>query len=436
MMDIKTMKATLDQLELERGIPKEKIIDAIEQAIAAAYKKDYGKRGQIVRAHINMDTGQAEVYQVKVVVDPEKVRLPDEEKEEGKATEAEPPKTRARKTAEKEMAGKEKEEPTAEGAEEELPRFNPEHHILLDEARKIKKGAHPDDEIVFPLEAKDDYGRIAAQTAKQVIIQRIREAERESVLRDFGDKKGEIVSGTVQRIERGNIFIDLGRAVGFLPSNEQIPSEHYRQGEQVRSYLSLVEDTPRGITLKLSRIHPKFIEALFALEVPEIASGVVEIKAIAREAGSRTKIAVFSNDDHIDPVGACVGPKGVRVSTVISELHGEKIDIIEWSDDPATFIARSLSPATVTEVTIESETLRQAKAGVNEAELSLAIGKGGQNVRLAAKLTGWKLDIRSISGDALSDAETEAEKKDGAEEITPAAKEKKKREKTEKESGE
>lgn len=425
MMDIKTMKATLDQLELERGIPKEKIIDAIEQAIAAAYKKDYGKRGQIVRAHINLDTGQAEVYQVKVVVDPEKVRMPDEEKEGGEAPEAEAPKTRARKTAEKEKA--EKEEPVAEGAEEELPRFNPEHHILLDEARKIKKGAHPDDEIVFPLEAKDDYGRIAAQTAKQVIIQRIREAERESVLRDFGDKKGEIVSGTVQRIERGNIFIDLGRAIGFLPSNEQIPSEHYRQGEQVRSYLSLVEDTPRGITLKLSRIHPKFIEALFALEVPEIASGVVEIKAIAREAGSRTKIAVFSNDDHIDPVGACVGPKGVRVSTVISELHGEKIDIIEWSGDPATFIARSLSPATVTEVTIESETLRQAKANVNEAELSLAIGKGGQNVRLAAKLTGWKLDIRSIGGEAPSDAEAEAEGKNGAEET---------REKKEKESEE
>lgn len=432
MMDIKTMKATLDQLELERGIPKEKIIDAIEQAIAAAYKKDYGKRGQIVRARINMDTGQAEVYQVKVVVDPEKVRMPDEEKEAGEIAEAEAPKTRARKTAEKERAEKEE---LAEG-EEELPRFNPEHHILLDEARKIKKGALPDEEIVFPLEAKDDYGRIAAQTAKQVIIQRIREAERESVLRDFGDKKGEIVSGTVQRVERGNMFIDLGRAIGFLPFNEQIPSEHYRQGEQVRSYLSLVEDTPRGITLKLSRIHPKFIEALFALEVPEIASGVVEIKAIAREAGSRTKIAVFSNDDHIDPVGACVGPKGVRVSTVISELHGEKIDIIEWSEDQATFIARSLSPAEVTDVVIESETLRKARASVHEGELSLAIGKGGQNVRLAAKLTGWKLDIRSIGGEALPDSETKADEKTGEEEPAPAVKEKKTREKKKKESEE
>ena len=419
-MDIKTMKATLDQLELERGIPKEKIIDAIEQAIAAAYKKDYGKRGQIVRAHINMDTGQAEVYQVKVVVDPEKVRMPDEEKKAEESAEVETSKTRARKTSEKEKAEKEE---LAEGAEEQLPRFNPEHHILLDEARKIKKGASPDDEIVFPLEAKDDYGRIAAQTAKQVIIQRIREAERESVLHDFGDKKGEIVNGTIQRIERGNIFVDLGRAIGFLPFNEQIPSEHYRQGEQMRSYLSLVEDTPRGITLKLSRIHPKFIEALFALEVPEIASGVVEIKAIAREAGSRTKIAVFSHDDHIDPVGACVGPKGVRVSTVISELHGEKIDIIEWSEDPATFIARALSPATVTDVVIESETLRQAKASVNEDQLSLAIGKGGQNVRLAAKLTGWKLDIRSMGAETLSETtddienkEEETKKKDGKEE--------------------
>ncbi|MBI2046009.1 MAG: transcription termination/antitermination protein NusA [Parcubacteria group bacterium] len=420
MMDIKTIKATLEQLELERGIPKEKIIDAIEQAIAAAYKKDYGKRGQIVRAHLNMDTGQAEVYQVKTAVDPEKVRMPDEEKETDERAETETPKTRARKTAEKEKA-EEKENID----EEEIIRFNPEHHILLDEARKIKKGVSAGDEIVFPLEAKDDYGRIAAQTAKQVIIQRIREAERESVLRDFGDKKGEIASGTVQRIERGNIFVDLGRAIGFLPFNEQISSEHYRQGEQIRSYLSLVEDTPRGITLKLSRIHPKFIEALFALEVPEIASGVVEIKAIAREAGSRSKIAVFSHDSHIDPVGACVGPKGVRVSTVISELHGEKIDIIEWSEDTATFIARALSPATVTDVAIVNETLRQAKATVHEDELSLAIGKGGQNVRLAAKLTGWKLDIRSIGGSGEIISEAEANEKSDETEINGNAEEKK-----------
>jgi N utilization substance protein A len=403
MMDIKTMKATLDQLLLERGIPKEKIIDAIEQAIAAAYKKDYGKRGQIVRAKLNLDTGQTEVYQVKTVVDPEKVRMPDEEKDINESSE-----TVSVKTSERE-----KSEGTENITEEDLVRFNPEHHILLDEARKIKKEVSVNDEVVFPLEAKDDYGRIAAQTAKQVIIQRIREAERESVLRDFGDKKGEIVSGTVQRIERGNIFVDLGRAVGFLAYNEQIPSEHYRQGEQVRSYLSLVEDTPRGITLKLSRIHPKFIEALFALEVPEIESGVVEIKAIAREAGSRSKIAVFSHDDHIDPVGACVGPKGVRVSTVISELHGEKLDIIEWSEDSVTFIARALSPATVTDVVIVSEELRQAKATVNEEELSLAIGKGGQNVRLAAKLTGWKLDIQSIGEGPVS--ETADETKEDAE---------------------
>jgi len=371
MIDLKSTKATLDQLEAEKGLPREKIIDAIEQALAAAYKKDYGKKGQIVRAKFNLDTGQTEFFQVKVVVDPEKVRLPDEEEGLGDLPEQD------------------------ESEEETLIRFNPEHHILLDEARKIKKDAEPDEEIIFPLEHKDDYGRIAAQTAKQVIIQRIREAEKDSVMKDFGGKKGEIVSGTVQRIERRNIYIDLGRATGLLAYNEQISGEHYKQGERIRAYLYAVEDTPKGVFLKLSRSHPKFIEELFKIEAPEVANGVVEIKSIAREAGSRSKIAVYSHDEHIDPVGSCVGPKGVRVSTIMSELGGEKIDIIEWSEDPERFISGALSPANVVSVEILDAEAKKAKIEVLPDQLSLAIGKGGQNVRLAAKLTNWKLDIRS-----------------------------------------
>jgi N utilization substance protein A len=292
--------------------------------------------------------------------------------------------------------------------EDERIYYNAEHHIMLDDARKIKKDAALDDEIVFPLESKGDFGRIAAQTAKQVIIQKIREAERVSVMGEYGARQGEIVSGTVQRVERGNIFIDMGRATGILPYEEQIPGERYRQGERVRGYLYRVEETPRGIFLKLSRSHPKLLYELFKLEAPEVASGVVEIKTIAREAGSRSKIAVASNDPHIDPVGSMVGQRGVRVSTVMSELGGEKIDIIEWAEDSAKFVEAALSPAEVLSVTID-ENEKKAIVEVTEDEQSLAIGKGGQNVRLAAKLTGWKIDIRSAKGEEIASAEAPAE---------------------------
>ena len=300
-----------------------------------------------------------------------------------------------------ESVGKRK--PAEDETEEEgekLIRFNPEQHIMIEDARKIKKDAEPNEELVFPLESRDEYGRIAAQTAKQVIIQRIREAEKVSVLEEYGEKQGEIVNGTVQRMERGNIFIDLGKTTGILSYHEQIPGERYKQGERIRAYLYAVEETPRGIDLHLSRSHPKFIQKLFEVEAPEIANGVVEIKAIAREAGSRSKIAVASNDTHIDPVGSCVGQSGVRVSTVMSELGGEKIDIIEWSGEQKKFIEDALSPAKVMGVDLnEAEHLASIK--VSEDQLSLAIGKGGQNVRLAAKLTGWKIDIKGVGGGSV-----------------------------------
>src|SRR3989338_6280615 len=324
MFDLKAMNAALDQLESERGIPKEKIIEAIADALAAAYKKDYGKRGQIVRATFDPHTGDVTFVQVKTVVDETLVKM--EEETQNNAEEEKNAELRRQKT----QNYAEKNDESAENAPEEgdvRVRFNPEHHILIEDARKMKKDAIVGEEITFPLETKKDYGRIAAQTAKQVIIQRIREAERTSAMSEFDKRCGEIISGIVQRIERGNVYIDLGRATGVLAREEQITSEHLRQGDRVRAYLYAVDESAREITLRLSRAHPRFLQKLFELEVPEIASGVVEIKAIAREAGMRSKIAVFSHDAHVDPVGSCVGQRGVRVSTVTSELGGEKIDI-------------------------------------------------------------------------------------------------------------
>ena len=308
------------------------------------------------------------------------------------------------------------EEVVTEEGEEVIPKYDPEKHLLIEDAKKIKKDAELGEEIVFPLEGKDDYGRISAQTAKQVIIQKIREAEKVSILKEFGEKEGDIISGTVQRIERGNIFVDLGRATGILPREEQIPGERYRQGERIRAYLYSVEESPRGTFLRMSRSNPEMIKKLFEIEAPEVQNGVVEIKFIAREPGSRSKIAVVSNDDSIDPVGSLVGQRGVRVSTVMSELGGEKIDIIEWSEEPAKFIADALSPANVVSVEIleDSEEDKKAKVEVMEDQLSLAIGKGGQNVRLAAKLTGWKIDIASTGGEEV--ASTDDEKTEVAEE--------------------
>lgn len=389
MVDLKSLQSSLEQLEIERGISKEKIIETIQDALAAAYKRDYGKKGQIIKANFDIKTGDTTFSQIKIAVDESMLKPEDEELETPSV---------------EEQSGK----TLGVEDEEHKIRFNPEHHIMLDEAKKIKKNVKPEDELVFPLDTKKDYGRIAAQTAKQVIIQRIREAERESIYKEFKEKEGEIISGIVQRIENNNIFIDLGRATAILPKDEQIRGERYRIAERVKILLFLVEETPKGINLYLSRSHPRFIGKLFEMEVPEINNNVVEIKSIARETSSRSKIAVFSNEEGVDPVGSCVGQRGIRVGTVISELGGEKIDIIEWSEDPAEFISNALSPAKIIEVVIKKK-LKEARVMVDEDQLSLAIGKGGQNVRLAAKLTGWKLDIHSREGKSIAKATEEGD---------------------------
>ncbi|MCA9363807.1 transcription termination/antitermination protein NusA [Candidatus Kaiserbacteria bacterium] len=397
MFDLKVINSVLDQMEEERGIGREKMIDAIEQALATAYKKEFGKRGQIIRASFDIATGATTFDQIKIVVDDTLVRI--EEKDE-QAPVSEDDSRSTRPHTEEEDDGATEEDPRV--------RFDPEKHIMIENARLIKKDVELEEELVFPLEPKDDFGRIAAQTAKQVIIQKIREAEKESALSEFGQKAGDIVLGHAQRFERGNLYVDLGRVTGVMPYDEQIPGERFKPGERIRALLVSVDETPRGIFLKLSRSHPDFLEKLFEIEAPELQNGAVEIRAIAREAGSRSKVAVFATDEYIDPVGSLVGQRGVRVSTVMSELGGEKIDIIEWSEEPAEFIEDALSPAQVLKVTIESgaEGTEHGHATVEVApdQQSLAIGRGGQNVRLAAKLTGWKIDIVSAGGDELAEA--------------------------------
>lgn len=381
MFDLKVINSVMTQLEEERGISRNVVIEAIELALANAYRKEYGKKHQIVRAKFDLNSGAVEFSQIKIVVDRDSVIMEDPDSlDEASDT----------------LANKEKEDEILENGETPKVRYNNEHHILLEDAKLMKANVKLGDELTFPLENKGDFGRIAAQTAKQVITQKIREAEKISVMAEYGEREGEIVSGTVERMERGSIYLDMGRAIGILPYEEQIPGERFKQGERVRAFLFKVDETHRGVFLKLSRSHPKFLEELFKSEVPEITQGIVEIKSVAREAGSRSKIAVASNDEHVDPVGALVGQRGVRVSTVMSELSGEKIDIIEWSNNQEKFVEESLSPATVIDIElIETEDSKIAKVVVADEQQSLAIGKGGQNVRLAAKLTGWKIDISS-----------------------------------------
>ncbi|PIP46576.1 MAG: transcription termination/antitermination protein NusA [Candidatus Colwellbacteria bacterium CG23_combo_of_CG06-09_8_20_14_all_42_19] len=396
-MDLKALIQGVEQIAEDKKIEVKKVFEAIEGALAAAYKKEYMSRGAVVKSVLNPETGDLSFRQIREVVDETTVRMMDTE---GDAIEH------------KEAELKEGETP--------LPRYNPERHLLLDEIKKTKKDAKVGDEIEITLETHTDFGRIAAQTAKQVIIQKIREAERDSIVSEFKNKEGQVASGIVQRFERGNVYIDLGRAVGVMFPNESIPGEYYKAGERLHFYILAVQTEGRTPGIILSRAHPKFVSKLFEMEVPEIADKAVEVKAITREPGSRTKIAVSSNVDGVDPVGSCVGQRGTRVMAVNSELGQEKLDIIEWSDDPEKFIANALSPAKARSVELLPR--REARVLVADDQLSLAIGKGGQNVRLAAKLTGWKIDVRSQSkpeeaqegGVASAEVEEASKKEDKA----------------------
>jgi N utilization substance protein A len=350
----------IQQICEEKNIPVSAVIETIEQALAAAYRKDFGQKNENIKVEFDPETGDSKVFDVKVVV-----------------------------------------EGPAEGEET----INEKKEILLADAKKIKKGVAIGDEIRTELKVPSEYGRMAAQTAKQVIIQRLREAERDVVFSEYKDKEGQVLLGTVQRVEGRTVFVDLGHTVAVMPYSEQIAREHYITGARLKVYLLTVNAAARGPEVIISRTHPEIVRQLFSQEVPEIASGTVEIRAIAREAGSRTKIAVVSIEPNVDPVGSCVGQRGMRVQTVINELGGEKIDIIEWSEDTIKFISAALSPAKVQSVTLD-EVNHTAKVEVAEDQLSLAIGRGGQNVRLAVKLTSWKIDIAgSLSGEVALTAE-------------------------------
>ncbi|MFH1584562.1 MAG: transcription termination factor NusA [Patescibacteria group bacterium] len=394
-IDTKNFNLLLDQIAEEKGLSREQILETIEQAIAAAYKKDYGKRGQVVKARLNSETGLADFWQVKLVVDDDMIYSQEELEE---------------MSSEGGSASGGKEERMEEGEQSDKKvRFNPERHFMVKEARKEFSKVKPGEEVEIPLERNMDYGRIAAQTAKQVILQKIREAERTALGDELKSKEGELISGIVQRVEGRVVLVDLGKVLGAMPREEQVPGEFYRMGQRLKFYVLRVEDTSKGPAVTLSRAYPKFVSRLFKLEVPEIAAETVQIKAIAREPGFRSKVAVVSTDERVDPIGAMVGQRGTRVSAVINELGGEKIDIIEWAEDQETYVGNALSPAKVLQV--EAHSKGRAVAVVPEDQLSLAIGKEGQNVRLAAKLTGWKIDIRTPEGtqvDMKEEVEEEA----------------------------
>ncbi|MDP3954159.1 MAG: transcription termination factor NusA [bacterium] len=413
MLDAKQFISAITQIAEEKGIPQDRVVETIEAAIAAAYKKDYGEKGQIIRTKLNQETGDVKVWQVKIVVEGADeegyvigdLPLPADMKREDEIKEF-------REERRSPVNGPVKEgEEIQEGEEGEdiKIKFNSDKHVALEDAKKDNKKAKVGDEIITGLEPKMEFGRIAAQTAKQVIIQRLREVEREAVFKEFKKLEGEIISGVVQRIEGRTIFVDLGRTNGILVVVEQVQNDRYRINQRLKFLVLRVEETNKGPAIFLSRSHPRLVTKLFEFEVPEIEAGTVEIKSIAREAGSRSKVAVSSNEENVDPIGSLVGQKGVRVQTVINELGGEKIDIIEWKEDLAKYISNALAPAKILDVKVLSEENKHALAEVADDQFSLAIGKKGQNVRLAAKLTGWKIDVRSPKENMTADIAETAE---------------------------
>ncbi len=351
MINIKQLESLIDQIVEERDLDENQVKEILASALAAAYKKDYRHKEEKVEGKIDPTGKRIEFYLVKTVVDDKDV-------------------------------------------ENQVVKFNPYKHILLSEAQKINPNSKPGDEIRMPLEYKDAFSRIAAQTAKQIIIQKVREITKENIYNEFKEKEGKIVSGTIQKIDSRAVYVDLVKALGIMFKTEAIPNEFYKIGNRMRFYVYGVEKKPGLVEVYLSRANPLFVSALFSFEIPEIIEGIIEIKGVARIPGVRSKLAVKSNVQGIDPVGACIGPKGARVLSISNELNGEKIDIIEYSDDPLQYVMNALSPAKV--VSGEILPKRTIKLYVTEDQLPVALGKNGQNIKLASKLTGWRIDVRLI----------------------------------------
>lgn len=360
----------------EKNLSYEAVVETIESALAAAYRKDFGEKNQNIKVEFDPETGKSKVFDVKTVVED----MPEE------------PEAMDGQIAIEEKKAEVAADSNQEISEEEVRKFNPKTELQIKDTKEIKKTAKVGDVIKTKLEIPADYGRMAAQTAKQVIIQKLREAEREMIFSEFKNKEHEVVAGVVQRREGRIVLVDLDKAVGVLPAEEQIMNERYRPGDRIKVYVKQVSITPRGPEILLSRTSDEILKKVFYLEIPEISNGLVEIKAVAREAGSRSKVAVSATSENVDPIGSCVGQRGSRIQTIISELGGEKIDIIEYDEDLAKFIGHALAPAKILSVEINHEE-KKAVVKVAEDQLSLAIGREGQNVRLAARLTGCKLDI-------------------------------------------
>lgn len=381
MSDISSAMRTICE---EKGLSFEAVLETVESALAAAYRKDFGEKNQNIKVEFDPETGKSKVFDVKVVV----LDLPDDYEEL--------------------LAAFDERLATEEVSEEEqeaFRRFNSKTEIQLSSAKMLKKGAKIGDEVRLKLEVPAEYGRMAAQTAKQVIIQRLREAERDMVFNEYKDKENEVVTGVIQRREGGVVFVDLGKSTGIILPDEQVNGERYPIGERVKVYVKEVRLSPKGPEIILSRTSDEILRKVFYLEIPEISNGMVELKAVAREAGARSKVAVYTSSDKVDPIGSCVGQRGARIQTIISELGGEKVDIILYDEDPVKFISNALAPARINSV-ITNDDDKRATVMVDEDQLSLAIGKGGQNARLAAHLTGWKIDIVS-SGQAVKAEEIE-----------------------------
>lgn len=377
MLNAKQFTFAITQIAEEKNIPEDKIIEVIETAIAAAYKKDYGEKSQIIKAKLNRDSGIFSIFRHKTVVNVDEegyIILSAEQNAEDFGSIAE------------------------EGSEDGIRkiRFNPDRHISLVDAQAIQVDIQEGEEIVEELEPREEFGRIAAQTAKQVLMQKIREIERTTAFEAYKDRVGEVITGTIQRMDRGIIFVDLGKGVGLLFPSEQVYADNYRIGNRHKFLIQSVETTDREPNIVLSRRSNDFVKTLFTLEVPEIFAGSVEIVSVARDAGVRTKIAVKANGEGIDPVGACVGQRGTRVQSIINELGGEKIDIIEYTDNLEDYIKAAIAPAKVESITIDDNN-RQATVIVPQDQLSLAIGGSGQNVRLASRLTGYDINLNPES---------------------------------------
>ncbi len=367
----------------EKNLSYEAVMETIEAALAAAYRKDFGNKQQNIKVKFNPDTGDMKAWDIKTVVEDIDAEVLEKAQEE----------LAARREKAREAGRELTDEETTD-----LPRFNPKTEMMLTEAKAAQKGAKLGDVLELPLEITHDFGRMAAMTAKQVIIQKIREAERTMVFGDFKSQEGQTIVGTVQRVESRKVLVDLGKITGVMPADQMVHNEHYRPGSRLKFYVARVEMTVRGPEIILSRSATGMVKEVFKQEIPEVADGVIEIKGIARDAGFRSKVAVSTADQAIDPIGSCIGQRGSRINTIIEELNGEKIDVIQYSENAEQYITHALSPAKISSVEL-SETDKTANVKVPAEQFSIAIGRSGQNVRLASDLTGWKINVIQLEAE-------------------------------------